>query len=355
MLKKFITPIATLAILASSHAMAANLRYDKQLVQDAVSLAQQAKFRMPGTMLLRQSQQKLEFARQDITDLRPSPIKRQLATVLDDAIDALDARYANKFRQIQIVESSGTQALRLINRLMDNKADVREDLKEVIQMVNNAQEAVQDDNMMRAVRLLQNAIDELNDYQGDRQLNNAIREARQIIQTLTDRRAPHREKMRAMMQGRQTIIDLIRTSRTFEEGGRGGRIELGQTRAFATRYFSTEVVMVGVRSGDYDTLLLTAEDADIRIQDVEIEFGNGGVQRVRGGFVGENQTLSIDLRGFQERHIRRVKITASSMESRNGGRGGPGGPGHGGPGRGGRDDRRDDRRNEGGYFVLSGK
>lgn len=92
-------------------------------------------------------------------------------------------------------------------------------------------------------------------------------------------------KNRAVNQGRQAVIQLIRSSQTFEEGAEGNRVRFGQTGIFDKRFLSTEVVHVGIHNGSYDKLLLTAKDGDLRIQSIQILFGNGRLQTVYGGFL----------------------------------------------------------------------
>jgi len=317
MIKKILTPIAVVAVLASAPAMAANLQYNKQVVKDALQLIDQAKYQFPGTMLMNRAENKLRYVLSDVRDLAPSPAKRQLKSALDDAIEALNNNYMPKFRKLNIAETEATQALKLINRLQRQDDSAQEDLTEVIHMVNKAHTAVHDDNMNRAVRLLMNAIDELNDHRGDHNLVSAIREARQTIRVLEDRYARLPEKKRTMNQARQEMIQLIRSSRTFQDGAGGNEVErFGRTGVFAKRYFSTEIVYVGVHSGSYSKLLLTAKDGDIRIQNIQIEFGNGNVQTVYGGFVSEGETMRVELNGRNDRQIRRIKITATSQRGR---------------------------------------
>ena len=323
-MKKLITPIATaiatIALFAATPAMAVDLRQDKQLVKQAIAAAQEARHYYYGTQQLQKSERKLQRVRNDISGLSPSPTKRKLKYALDDAIGTLQSRYTAKYRKISVVESQGSISLRLINKLINNGgSSARAELDEVIHMVNNAHTAVHNDNMNRAVRLLRNAIQELRGYNSDRKIVNAIQETRSLIQTLNSNVRLMRKKQ-AMNQSRATIKSQIKNSRTYEEGAEGNKVRLGKTGEFMKRGFSMEKIHVGVNSGSFKKIMLTAKGSDLRVQNVTIKFGNGNTQDVYGGYISEGETLKINLNGDQ-RMIKAVKITATSPRGRGTGKG----------------------------------
>jgi len=315
MTKNFFAIQVVFALLGSVSANAANLRQDRILVQESIRHAEN--FSRPGEAALRKAEDKLTFVQRDIRDLRDSNHKMRLERSLDEAIRSLmDRRLSDRQKSNDVIRH-GNDALVSIDALerSDNSSGARRELDSAVSELDRVVRVVRDRRMMEAERIVRDVQISLNRFgRADRDLEDASRELDRLSRLLGDRYLNPRQLEDLSARSVRAASDLILRSRTYREGGRDnndGRDELGRTGRIGIRS-TTDVIQVGRHEGRFVGLEIKAKEADIRLDSIEVVFGNGRSEIFRGGFILQGETLRLDVRG-QERAISSIMIRAQTM------------------------------------------
>jgi hypothetical protein len=320
MTKKIFAITTLFALIGSVGANAANLRQNRFLVQEAITAAE--RFRRPGDGELRRAEDNLSQVQRDIYDLRPSFDKSQLERSLDDALWALRDYRLPDYQKADAVVRSGRNALVSLDRLerdsqQDNRG-VRRELDRSIESLERASRLTRDLRFGEAQNEIIAAQNTLACHQmRDRDIESAKRELDRAYQILNDRYRHPRQIQDDSDRSLRAARDLILRSRLYTEGDSrpDGRDELARTRNFSSRYSTTEYVDVGRQEGRIMGLEFTARDSSLRIDEIEVVYGNGRSEVFAGGFVNDGSTLRLDLRG-NDRLVQRIRVTAQSMNGR---------------------------------------
>jgi hypothetical protein len=308
--------LAAFAFLTSFGASAANLRQDRILVEESISHAQN--HRRPGDGELRRAEEKLSIVQRDIFDLRPSREKLSLERSLDDALRALRDFSMPIFQKTDIVVRSGQDALRAIDQLSrESESGARRELDQALSrldIVVRHTRTLRFDYASMEVRSIQTS---LSRFQRDRDIESALRELDRMQRMLADRYMNPRVVQDEISRSSELVRTLVTQSRIYrddrDDGDRDERDLLGRTNPFGSRMATTEYIEVGHVDGRFAGLQFKARGANIRIDSIEVTFGNGRSEVLYGGFVNEGSLLRIDLRG-QERIVTRIRVTAQSMD-----------------------------------------
>jgi len=315
MTKNFFATLMSVVLLGSVSATAANLRQDRILVQEAIAHAQN--HRRPGDGELRRSEDKFLQVQRDIFDLRPSTDKMRLERSLDDALRALADMRLPVFQKVDTVVRSGNEALRAIDALdRSTNSGARVELTQTLVQLDRSLQLTRTLNFRQAQNEVRFAQTILSRHTRDIDLMSAVRELDRLALVLGDRYMDPRQIVRQAEYSVRIARDLILRSRTYNDVGDpnvpGDRDTLGQTRNFGARYATTEVITVGRYEGRFTKLAFRALGGDVRIDSIEIVYGNGRTEILHGGFIKESDVLRIDLRG-QDRAIQSIRITAQSV------------------------------------------
>jgi hypothetical protein len=308
--------LTAFAFLTSFGVHAANLRQDRLLVEESISHAQN--HRRPGDGELRRAEDKLSIVQRDIFDLRPSREKLSLERSLDDALRALRDFRLPPYQKTDIVVRSGQDALRAIDQLSrESESGARRELDQSLQrldLVVRHTRTMRFDYASIEVQAIQTS---LTRFQRDRDIDSALRELDRMQRMLSDRYMNPRIVQDEISRSSELVRTLVMQSRTYrddrEDGDRDERDLLGRTNPFGSRMPTTEFIEVGRYEGRFAGLQFKARGASIRIDSIEVTFGNGRTEVFYGGFVNEGTDLRIDLRG-QERFVARIRVTAQSMD-----------------------------------------
>lgn len=329
MTKKIFAIQAVLALLGSVSVNAANLRQNRILVQESIRHAEffQNNYRRPDYFQLRQAEDKLTFVQSDIRDLRDSREKQNLERSLDEALRALlDRRLPDDLKARAVIQN-GNMALVSIDALdrgdggWGGENRTRRELDSALFELSKIDRSVRDRRFEEADRIVRSVISRLQAYvRSDRDIDDAVRELDVLSRILCDRYANPRVIEDQAARSVRIANDLVLRSRTYRDGGRDGyddnRGELGRT-GYLGQYSTTDVIRVGRNEGRFVALNVKAFEADIRLDSIEVVYGNGRREIFRGGFLRQGETLRLDLRGL-DRAILEIVVTGQSM-----GRGGP--------------------------------
>jgi hypothetical protein len=309
-----IKSVATLALLQGADLDAANLRHNRILIQESIHHVRD--FHRRGRTEFNQAERKLTQVRHDIFDLRPSQDKFMLERSLDEALRALRDYRMPDFSVARIVEDRGHESISIIDRLirLDEPQRGHPALERAIVSLNRASDDTRMGRIGSAQMALRDALSNVRSFRHDRDLDNAAFHIQQAEQALHDRFLPVYRQIEIVDQNVRNAIRLIQQSREYldRRPAPPSYDYLGETRSFSDRYVSTETVFVGRNEGRFDNIALTARQSDLRIDRVEVTFGNGRIQVFYGRFLRMHERLILDLRGNNDRIIRSIRITAQS-------------------------------------------
>jgi hypothetical protein len=309
--------IATIfAVVATLSAHAANLRQDRILVEESIAHAQNLRY--PGDGELRRAEDKLSIVQRDIFDLRPSFDKQRLERALDDALRALRDYRLPDYQKKDVVVRSGYEALSAIDQLSrETDTGARRELDQSLMRLDTVirhTRILRFDYASSEVRTIQISLAR---FQRDLDIQGALGELDRMQRMLADRYLNPRFVQDEISRGSELVRTLVMQSRTYRDdrgdSDRDERDVLGRTNPFGSRMPTTEFIEVGRVDGRFAGLQFKARGANIRIDSIEVTFGNGRSEVFYGGFVNEGTDLRIDLRG-QDRIVSRIRVTAQSMD-----------------------------------------
>lgn len=320
MIKKILTPIATIAMVASvQNAEASNLYRAKALVQQAVNVVASGRPGRGGSNFY-EAQSNLTQAKSISQGAPYSRAKNRLLWLLDDAIYAAGSRTMPPYEKSQVITDRGNQAIDILDRMIGHRDDFgnREELDDAMELMDVAWAALKNGNEHRAQGLLTRTIGILDDFRYDYQITQAIRNIREIQQLIDYSRHNGRRALERIKQLGQEAKQLIRSSRAYQSGGHGGMQQLGSTGKFSSRYASTETLYPRGHSSVVSELFVTAGGSSVEIQSIEITYGNGQTQYLGYAYLGAGQKLGIHLQGGgrHDRRISMIRVTARSAGSR---------------------------------------
>ncbi|MEO5667181.1 MAG: hypothetical protein ABIR96_03905 [Bdellovibrionota bacterium] len=314
MTKNIFATMAAFVFLGSVTANAANLRQDRQLIQDAIDAAQRG--RGPYNDGLRRAEDNLSAVQRDIYDIRPTRDKDALCRSLDDALRALRDYRLPDYQKIDYVVRSANDALRSID-LLDrgtNSNAARFELDQALGQLDRISYLMRDRRFREAQDQVVSVQSVLNRYRGDRDLDDASRELDRVNQILGDRYLDPRRATDEMDRSARIVRELVMRSRIYRDDANvpGDRDDLATTRNFGRIFATTEMLNIGIYEGRFVGLVFIGLGADIRIDSIEVVYGNGRSEIFYGGYIRDNERLRLDLRGY-DRLIRSIRVTAQSM------------------------------------------
>lgn len=355
-MKKIIAPLSAAFMIAGSlGAEAADLRLNRDLVQQAIELSQQT--RRSGRNEIQQAGYKLESVRSDIYDLRPSQDKSDLERALDDAVRAVRDYRMPDYQKADIVEDRGFAALEAIDRLLryddgrHNGGWGDQSLDDVLFSMDRTVDNVRQGYIREATDDLHTILSELERYSRDADISQAVYSLEMLLRRLEDRYLSSQELLEMTEDSTREARDAILRSNTYRSGGRGDhdggydggvrpqpprpaprppvvaptpprddvnmpRELLGHTASFSASH--AVIQTLNPQPAPFREIALVARRSDIRVDFVEIVFGNGRVQRVAGTLLAVNGRLLIGLDGTNGRFIKQIRIKGRSMNARAG-------------------------------------
>jgi|GEM_PF-2548745 len=320
-MKKILSTAIICLGMGATLAHAANLTYDKQLLEEAVALSQSNSPRpgRPGygrgrpVNPLREIEVKVSSVRRDIETLGYSQDKLTLQRSLDEALRALRDRWLTVEQVMDAVEYRGEESLRVVNMLLIQEANQNYNpfMQSAQYALGRSSLAVSNMSLQTAASQLALAKQDLLNIRipGDRYVDIALSQIARAQSLLGGSFDYYRvNEFRTLVSDASRNIGLSPNYRT----GAIGQL-LGETGQFNTARASLQTIYVGRQAGALTHITMLAKGASIRVENVRIAFANGNTkdfpqrQRIVAG-----DRLSLDLPGA-ERGVISVTITAQSL------------------------------------------
>jgi hypothetical protein len=282
-----------------------NLQANKQLVNEALRLTNNYRFRRASSTLFR--------AKMNLSRLKQSPQKVRIMDALRSSIRKLDSRRLTAGEKVNAVRENTRVINRALNRLMDtyDSQSARQELRSSIDKMNRAAQLVRSRENKLAVQKLNRIMEILEDYDNDRSIREALETVRTLKKRIRNPELRQKRKIRIAERLSGEFSVSVKSSRYFKQNhSNNSRVNLGRTEKFKKGRYKTQRMPINA-NGAFKAITIKAVDDAVFISEMVIVFGNGRRQVVSGVELYEGQSRQIDLHG-EYRRIQRLVITATS-------------------------------------------